>query len=96
MMKNKKGVANVGMMLFSIFKNPVALLGLGIFIVVMMVMFYFMLGKIVGTALILIGAMSLMNKTWGWHVGLIMIILGILMFWNPFGFSMLSIVPRVA
>lgn len=76
------------MPLFVALANPFVLLGVAIFAIVMILMLYFMLGKIIGVIIILAGLFSL--KWFKWYVALIFILLGVLIFINPFEWARLQ------
>ena len=87
--KNKKGFLPV--FLAPILVNPLFWLGTGIFILVIYLLSLFMLGKILGAVLIVSG-IWLFAKTENWIVLVFAVLLGVILFWNPFDFGMLQFI----
>lgn len=77
---NKKGFLQNILLL----ANPWVLLGLALFIVVMLLGLYFALPKILAIILV-VGAIYLMGNGVHPAIGVTMLILGVLIVWNPFG-----------
>ena len=87
MMKNKQGMVGIILMLIA---NPLILLGLGIFVFVFMFTAYFMLGKILGAGLILLSVYMFFRVDW--KFALLILLIGLLIFANPFNFEFLQMV----
>lgn len=68
---------------------PWVLLGIAIFVLIGILLFYLALGKILGAVIIAAGVASVFKIRW-W-VGLIIILLGAMIFYNPFHIAALGI-----
>lgn len=86
MMNSRKGMVDV--ILFSLISNPFILLGIAIFALILILMFYFMLGKIAGAFMLIFGLYFLSKD---WRIGAGIILLAVILFFNPFGWSTLAI-----
>ena len=73
-----------------VFAFPMVSLGIGIFLVVLLLMLWFMLGKILGAAIVILGLLSLTKVKWPVAVGIIMI--GVFVFLNPFEWAKLQMI----
>ncbi len=86
MMKAKKGfIQFIPAVIIALFSSPIILLGIAIFALILIVPFYFMLGKVLGTILVIIGSLVLFRLK-ALYIGLIIIGIGVLIFVNPFDF----------
>ena len=83
--QNKKGFVQVLGLLFAF---PYVALGIGAFVLILLMMLWFMLGKILGAAIVILGLLSLTKLKW-WQA-LIIVAIGILVFFNPFGWAKLQ------
>ncbi|CAB1060219.1 hypothetical protein D1BOALGB6SA_4984 [Olavius sp. associated proteobacterium Delta 1] len=70
---------------------PWILFGAGVFILILLALIYFALGKIIGTGLIVVGIIAIFKLSW--KIGLPMILIGLLTFINPFGWENLAAAP---
>jgi len=88
-MQSKKGFVDVLLLtLWALISNPYILLGLGVFLLILILPFYFMLGKVMGFLLVIAGL--IMFRYTDWKFAVLMVLLGILVFWNPFGWAKLQ------
>ena len=83
--QNKNGFVQV---LGLVFAFPYIALGIGAFALVLLMMLWVMLGKILGAVIIVLGLLSLTKLKW-WQACIIVGI-GILVFFNPFGWARLQ------
>ena len=88
MMKQKKG--QVAWVIALLVANPLVLLGLAIFIILFLLGFWFALGKLLGTFLVLFG--GFLTFRMDWKIGLPVMALGLLVFTNPFDWESLQMV----
>ena len=92
MMKSKKGF--VPMIIGALLTAPWVLLGLGIFVVLLLLGIYFALGKLIGAGLIVFGGFLI--SRFDWRIGAVIMGVGLLFFYNPFDWDTLSAVPLSA
>jgi hypothetical protein len=71
--------------------NPWVWLGAAIFVLVLLVLIFFALGQIIGVAVVALGIMLAFKADW--RVGLVFIIIGAFLFFNPLDWDSLSAVP---
>lgn len=62
--------------------SPWIMLGIGIFILVLILLFYLALGKILG-AVVMAAGVALLFRT-KWIIALLVLILGVILFYNPY------------
>ena len=93
LIESRKGFGQLFSILALLMANPFVLLGIAIFVIVVLLLFYFALGKIIGVGLIGFGAYMMIKN---WKIGLILLISGIFVLMNPFEWSSLSAVPLSA
>ena len=92
MLKTKKGFVSVVAWIFSLLiASPMVLLGIGIFLLVLLLGIYFALGKIIGVVIVAAGLFFSFKINW--KVGLVFVAIGALLFFNPFSWDSLSMVP---
>lgn len=85
---DKKGFVQV---LGILFAAPYVALGTGIFLLLVLLGFYLALGKLLGAGLMVLG--GLLAWRMDWKIGVPLIGVGILLFYNPFEWESLSMVP---
>lgn len=88
-LKTKKAQLNPTVVAL-VLANPIVLLGIGIFIMLLLILGYFALGKMVAALFLVFGAISLFTGKLHWSMGLLLIATGVLFWWNPGDFLNLS------
>jgi len=90
--ENKKANKRGALQLLALpFMFPMVSLGIGIFVLVMILLSFFMLGKILG-AILIVGALIAMTRGLDPRWAFTIVVLGIFVFWNPFDFATLQII----
>ena len=93
MMKNKKGILLIDDLILWVIMlligSPYILLGIGVFVIILIAMFYFAFGKILG-AIMIVASVILYFRTKSWKLALFTVIVGFLLFFNPMGWSRLA------
>ena len=87
--KNKKGMIQFFAPLLWALGNVWVLLGIGIFLLIVVGMSFFMLGKILGVALALLGAIGFLRGA-DTKMAIFLILAGVFVFLNPFHWETLQ------
>jgi hypothetical protein len=90
MLKTKKGLAPVAFVASLIFSFPWIALGIGLFLLAFLLGFYFALGKLIGAGLVVFG--GFLTYKLSWKIGLPMMAVGLLFFYNPMDWETLQAV----
>lgn len=79
--------------LMALLFNPWVLLGIGVFALILVLLSFFMLGKVLGSVLVLAGTLMLVMQRAPWYVGAMLLVAGVFMLWNPGDMMALNFMP---